>query len=598
MVRETASPSDEQPPPLPTWTATTSPVDVRALQAQATTAVSPVDIQTLSFPDGSRGTFSTPGPGPASTPIGSGHVSPTSKDAGSGADGFDDAASVMSLAPTMRPAGDLASLLAGEFDKRGSAWSMLQSQSASIQPFERSRGRAQDPLAAFEKEFEASLDEMDDDFQDDERLALWKSKLKHYMILSSAGKPIWSRHGDLNLINSSIGVVQTIISFYEGSKAPLQGFTAGDARFVVLTQGPLYFVAISKLGESDSQIRSQLEALYMQILSTLTLPTLRNIFINRPSSDLRKPLGGTETLLSSLADNFTLGSASALLGSLECLKLHKSDRHAINNGFLKLRAEKLLYGLIVAGGKLVSVIRPRRHSLHPGDLQLIFNMLFESDGIKGGGGENWIPICLPAFNNQGYLYMYVSFLEEESDGQASGPDASLSQSADEEIAIVLISADRESFYSLKQMRDGVAQQLAKNGSLAIIRKAAQAGRPTIAQVAPGSQIRHFMYKSRANVQFCMSSLQPTLCQLVERRRLMTLYHQLHATVHAKHVHLKVLHCTSDDASSLAWVTPLFEFYCVGGPNMSRASISQGANKIVQWAKKEEQRIFIIGGGVF
>ncbi|KND95317.1 Vacuolar fusion protein MON1 [Tolypocladium ophioglossoides CBS 100239] len=598
MGQETGSSGDEQQPPLPPRRPSATSPDSRALQAHATTAITPVDIQTLSFPDGSRGTFSTPGTRSVSTPIGSGYASPSHKASVSGGEGGDDAGSVMSFAPTMRPAGDIASLLAGELNRKSPAWNLLQSQSAAIQPFERSRRGTQDRLADFEQEFEPMPEETGKQFEDDDRLGMWKSKLKHYMILSSAGKPIWSRHGDLNLINSSIGVVQTIISFYEGSKNPLQGFTAGDARFVVSTQGPLYFVAISKLGESDSQLRSQLEALYMQILSTLTLPTLGNIFVNRPSTDLRKPLQGTESLLSSLADNFTKGSASALLGSLECLRLRKSERHTVNNTFLKLRADKLLYGLIVAGGKLVSVIRPRRHSLHPSDLQLIFNMLFESDGIKGGGGENWIPICLPAFNNKGYLYMYVSFFEGVSGEQATAPAASEGGSTEEEIAMILISPDRESFYSLKQMRDDVAQQLAKNGSLAIIRKAARAGRPTVPQVAPGSQISHFLYKSRANVQFCMASLHPAFAQLVERRRLMTLYHELHASVHAKHAHLKVLHCVSEEATSLAWITPVFEFYCVGGPNISRASTTQGANKIIQWAKKEEQRLFIIGGGVF
>ncbi|KAJ6446213.1 SAND protein [Purpureocillium lavendulum] len=600
MAQETGSPDSEQPPPLPPRRATSSSADPKSLQAQATTAITPVEIQTLSFPDGSRGTFSAPGPRSVSTPIGSdsGQGTPSRKANGSGGEGGDDAASITSFAPTMRPAGDIASLLAGDFNRKSPAWNLLQSQSAAIQPFERGRRGAHDRLAEFHKETQPLPDESDESHKDDERLTMWKSKLKHYMILSSAGKPIWSRHGDLNLINSSIGVVQTIISFYEGSKNPLHGFTAGNARFVISTQGPLYFVAISKLGESDAQLRSQLEALYMQILSTLTLPTLRNIFLNRPSTDLRKPLQGTESLLSSLADSFTMGSASALLGSLECLKLRKSERHTINNTFLKLRADKLLYGLIVAGGKLVSVIRPRRHSLHPSDLQLIFNMLFESDGIKGAGGENWIPICLPAFNNQGYLYMYVSFFEGVSGEQASAPAASEGRPAEEEIAMILISPDRESFYNLKQMRDDVAQQLAKNGSLALIRRAAQAGRPQVPQVAPGSQISHFLYKSRANVQFCMSSLQPGFAHMVERRRLMTLYHELHASVHAKHAHLKVLHCSSEEATSLAWITPVFEFYCVGGPNMSRTSMTQGANKIIQWAKKEEQRLFIIGGGVF
>ncbi|KFA78371.1 hypothetical protein S40288_04946 [Stachybotrys chartarum IBT 40288] len=596
MAQEAEAPVEEHRPPLPPRPSTTISVDSRSAPTQATTAITPLEIQTLTFPDGTRGTFSTAARS-VSTPLSSGQVTPSRRPSTSGAEP-DDTASIASFAPTLRPAGDIASLLAGDLNRRSPAWSMLRTQSGMALPFERTRPADLDRLVDFEREFDPIPEDTDTTYKDEDRMVVWKSKLKHYLILSSAGKPIWSRHGDLSLINSSMGVIQTIISFFEGAKNPLQAFTAGDARFVVSIQGPLYFVAISKLGESDSQLRGQLEALYMQILSTLTLPTLANIFVHRPSTDLRRPLQGTESLLSSLADNFTRGSASALLGSLECLKLRKSQRHSINNTFLRLRADKLLYGLLVAGGKLVSVIRPRRHSLHPSDLQLIFNMLFESDGIKGGGGENWIPLCLPAFNNQGYLYMYVSFFDGIYGEQAAAPASAVGAPTEEEIAMILISADRESFFELKQMRDNVAQQLGKNGSLAIIRNATRLGRPKISDVTPGGQVSHFLYKSRANVQFSMSSLDPVFTDPVKRRKLMTLYSELHAAVHAKHSHLKVMHCVSQDATSLAWVTPIFEFFCVGGPDVSRGALTQAANKIIQWTKKEEERLFIIGGGVW
>ncbi|KAF4850924.1 Vacuolar fusion protein MON1 [Colletotrichum siamense] len=594
------SPGEEQPPPLPPRPSRPSldsnhSIDARMAMAAATTAVTPLDIQTLSFPDGSRGTFSTPGPrtSVASSKNGSGSATPTT-----GMNEMEDSMSIMSFAPTMRPAGDIASLLVGEFSRKSPAWNLLRSQSATVQPFESLRmDDTTRNLAGFENEFDELPDEADTDFKDEDRVAIWKSKLKHYMILSSAGKPIYSRHGDLGLINSSMGVIQTIISFYEGAKNPLQAFTAGQTRFVISIQGPLYFVAISRLGESDSQLRAQLEALYMQILSTLTLPVLKNIFVHRPSTDLRKPLEGTEPLISSLANNFTKGSPSALLGALECLKLRKSQRHAINNAFLKQRTEKLLYGLIVAGGKLVSVIRPRRHSLHPSDLQLIFNMLFESGGIKAGGGENWVPLCLPAFNNRGYLYMYVSFFDGV-EGDHTTTTSESGANKEEELAIILISPDKESFFELKQMRDNVAASLAQSGHLATIQAAARLGRPKTVDIAPGGQISHFLYKSRANVQFSMSALDPVFSSLIARRRLMTLYHQLHAAVHAKHSHMRVLHSVSEDATSLAWITPIFEFYCVAGPNVSRAVVTQGANKVIQWARREEERIFIIGGGVF
>jgi hypothetical protein len=79
---------------------------------------------------------------------------------------------------------------------------------------------------------------------------------------------------------------------------------------------------------------------------------------------------------------------------------------------------------------------------------------------------------------------------------------------------------------------------------------------------------------------------------------MNLYHNLHASTHAKHFHLKVLHCVGHDSISLAWTTPLFEFYCVAGPYASRTGLAQGANMVIQWVKREEERVFIIGGAVF
>ncbi|KAL1601741.1 Vacuolar fusion protein mon1 [Paraconiothyrium brasiliense] len=285
----------------------------------------------------------------------------------------------------------------------------------------------------------------------------WRAKLKHFLILSSAGKPIYSRHGDDQLITNYIGVVQTIISFYQSTDDTLRGFTAGDVRFVVMSKGPLNLVAITRLPESDTQLRAQLDALYMQILSTLTLPSMQRMFAVRANYDLRRPLQGTETLLSALADGFTRGSPSTLLGALECLKLRKSHRQTINSTLLKTRSPNLLYGLIVASGKLVSVVRPKKHSLHPGDLHLIFNMLFEAGSVKAGGGENWIPLCLPGFNNTGYLYMYVSFLNLEHPSEQIQERPKSSEGDPDEVAVLLISAEKEGFFEMRGMRDDLVE---------------------------------------------------------------------------------------------------------------------------------------------
>ncbi|KAH0565126.1 hypothetical protein GP486_001477 [Trichoglossum hirsutum] len=596
-----------------------------SLQSKATTALSLTDIHTQSFPDGSRGTYATPPARPITgynadvSPAGYRSGVSTSRNASE----YGDTASVRSSVPTLPGGGDVESLIGEVLDSgQETSWRLLNSQIESENQLSQ--------LLEKETEFEVKFVEEFNEIEDLKMLLnCWKSRLKHFFILSSAGKPIYTRHGDENLISGYIGVIQTIISFYHDVDDSLRGFTADGVRFVIMTEGPLYLVAISRLGESDTQLRAQLEALYMQILSTLTLPTLTHLFSTRPSTDLRRLLHGTEPLLSALADTFTRGSLPTLLSALECLKIRKAQRHVVNNTLLKLRSSSLLYGIIVAGGRLVSVVRPKRHSLHPSDLQLIFNMLFEAEGVKAGGGENWIPLCLPGFNKNGYLYMYVSFLSRQSKSEDSSVRQASGRGKEDEVATVFISADKESFYELQKMRDDVVKQLEKNGSMDIIKSAVQNGRYSTSEIVPGTVLRHFLYKSRANVQFTMPSYEPHFNSPLERRkydplfpthdqpsifirttqptpfyladeayRLISLYHTLHSSVHAKSAHLKVQHCIRRDSISLAWVSPLFELYCVAGPNASRNALAQGANKVIQWVRREEERVFIIGGAVF
>ncbi|KAA6413007.1 MAG: vacuolar fusion mon1 [Lasallia pustulata] len=569
-----------------------------SLISKATTAISRTDIHSQSYQDGSRETYATSTDTTPSKGSPRNYGSLRRFKAHNGSEG-DDSGSVRSYVPTLEATGDVESLL-GEVLSAGQespAWKLQSGQQELDNPYD-SIGFEDDGITAeFRHEFD-DIGELDlTGNNEEELLNLWKSKRKHFLILSSAGKPIYNRHGDNNLISGYIGVIQTIISFYEDSKDHLRGFTAGGARFVIMSEGPLYLVAISKLGESDSQLRVQLDALYMQILSTLTLPTLTHLFSNRPSTDLRRPLQGTEPLLSALADTFTRGSPPTLLSALECLKIRTSDRQVINNTLLKTRCDSLLYGLIVAGGRLVSVVRPKRHSLHPSDLQLIFNMLFEAEGVKAGGGENWIPLCLPGFNKNGYLYMYVSFLEA-GDGNDDARSKDSERGRQDEVAVLLISAKKDSFFDLRKMRDAVVEELETSGSMAIIKSAVQRGRPAATDIIPGTVLRHFLYKSRGNVQFTMPSYEPHFNTLLARRRLLSQYHTLHASVHAKTSHLKVHHCVSRDSISLAWVTPLFELYCIAGPHSSRNALAQSANKVVQWVRREEERVFIIGGAVF
>jgi hypothetical protein len=569
------------------------------LQSHATTALSRTDITMQSRAD------STIAKSPSTSREPSQKRSASRLGRFIGSSETDDSASVRSYAPTLDVPYDGVSMLG---DEPSPAWRALNAQMGTVDELQLDE-TFEDPLSErITFEFDDLEARAPNNQNDSVLLDQWRSKLKHFFILSASGKPVYSRHGDDQLVSHYVGVAQTLISFYQGSDDPLKTFTAGDARFVMLPKGPLNLVAVSKLGESEAQLRNQLESLYMQILSTLTLPSLERIFSNRPSTDLRRPLQGTDVLLDGLSDGFTRGSPSTLLSSLECLRLRKTHRRMINDALLKVRSPELLYGLIVAAGRLVSVVRPKKHSLHPGDLHLIFNMLFEAGSVKAGGGENWIPLCLPGFNNTGFLYMYVSFLSPSeaalvaasptSDRRSSSSSTKQHVSSDD-LAIVLISPSKDAFDSLRAMRDALIASLAKSKMLAALAAAMQAGRASCSSLFPnGTPLKHFLYKSRGNVQFTMPSFEPHFGGAVARRKLMTLYAQLHEAVHARNSHLKVLHAVSQDATALAWVTPVFELYCVAGPGAARQAVTQAANRVVHWIRREEERVFIIGGAVF
>jgi hypothetical protein len=73
--------------------------------------------------------------------------------------------------------------------------------------------------------------------------------------------------------------------------------------------------------------------------------------------------------------------------------------------------------------------------------------------------------------------------------------------------------------SLKCFADELAlQTLQRNGSIDAIRTAVKQGRPKCTDIVPGSPLRHFLYKSRGNVQFTMPSFEPYFEGALEKRR--------------------------------------------------------------------------------
>lgn len=140
--------------------------------------------------------------------------------------------------------------------------------------------------------------------QDDEdgEMDRFLAQKKQYFILSFAGKPIFSMHGSDDLISAHMGIIQALAAGFEQPSEEnfatetvpdqLRFFTAGTTTFAVSVEDPLILVAISKLGETEGQLRTQLDALHTQLLSALTKAQIVKVFKGRTNFDLRKLLGG------------------------------------------------------------------------------------------------------------------------------------------------------------------------------------------------------------------------------------------------------------------------------------------------------------------
>ncbi|ORZ02160.1 vacuolar fusion protein MON1, partial [Syncephalastrum racemosum] len=401
----------------------------------------------------------------------------------------------------------------------------------------------------------------------------WFQHKKHFFILSSAGKPIWTRYGDESRISSLMGVIQAIISFFQDSDDTIKSIHAGEHNFVFLLKEPLYYVAVARTGESDGQLRDQLLYLHNQILSVLTSVQLTRIFEQRVNFDLRRLLGGTEVFLDSLSTLFNKDH-SFMLSALQCLRLSRSARDQA--GSILSKGRNLLYAMIVAKGRLVTLLRPRKHSLHPSDLHLLFNMLTGSTTFHTA--ESWTPLCLPKFNSKGFLHAYICYIEKN-------------------VSVVMISTDKDRFFELSDWKADIVDSLKKQEVLPQIAEAADKLYRIDDIGAPA--LLHFLYKSKTHVQFTCPDFTGPYANDTDQKRLYRLYlHRSFIGMGKTHTQIsKILFRPSIFIHTMYKITSSFELYVVFGAGTSKQMMISSSNQLLRWIKKNEESLFIVDSPV-
>lgn len=342
-------------------------------------------------------------------------------------------------------------------------------------------------------------------------------------------------------VATRVGLMQAVISNYaESGKDKLQSMARDllqlppAGRVCFLLKPPLYLAAIAQWDEAETTLSSHLEYLYLAIVSLLSASKLHRLFDRAANFDLKRLLQGTDAIIDALLTSLQRDT-TAMRGTLQPLCFDAAMRHDAGATLIPSRnkahrPQDALYGLLLTRHGLVTVARASKHSIHPIDCQLLINTVFATKALKEGGTQSWVPICLPKFAPQGFVYAHVSFLDEEADAmQEAGHSASTHDTSSvhdgkgkqrensrnkPELGLVLVTGNPDGFEEMSQWRSRIVQKLSSGALLARIWENVKHSHVLLgnhqslgthstmysADELGIAGLRHFCFKWRSNVQ--------------------------------------------------------------------------------------------------
>uniref|UniRef100_V5ETG2 Vacuolar fusion protein MON1 n=2 Tax=Kalmanozyma brasiliensis (strain GHG001) TaxID=1365824 RepID=V5ETG2_KALBG len=423
--------------------------------------------------------------------------------------------------------------------------------------------------------------------------------------------------------------MQALISiFADEDSDKLRYVRQGDLLITFLLRAPLYLVCVSNWNEEPSTLRQHLEYLYLQVISLVSASQLNRLFARMPNFDLRRLLEGTEGIFDYLVNQLNANeteddeqdqhAAAIARVSTDWASCHQWWLQALQpiriavptlrdhltaalqppaaesgSSMQPHRPKDLLYILLVANGRIVTLLRPRKHSVHPIDLLLLTNTVMGSRSIKRSGGseeaEIWMPFSMPKFAPQGFVHAYVKFLDPSSwVGETEA--AKEGKMTSSELAVIVVTGDKDAFptvstwisslvarpptpapsdaaetASIGSTISAVSSRKVSNKSRSISRTLkpsedapvwmtsfqrhiltlsqhlsdplnVEAGSPRVSAYTcaelglPG--LRHFVYRSNSTIQLTSPTLpDPYSTSAVDRKRLFTLYSLVHHNIH-------------------------------------------------------------------
>jgi hypothetical protein len=245
------------------------------------------------------------------------------------------------------------------------------------------------------------------------------------LMLSDAGKPLFARHGTDEQVAHMCGMLQglrTAVLYGAMAWGEIHSVvTAGGSALVFLHFPTLSLAALSSAADGGHHSPVYLRAVLERVTAAVTLQWTGPALLEAPPhvAHRRVDVGrSTERLLHSLLDQIDAQHyVGVTLQPLYPLPLREQASLALRDacGADNNSNNNILFGLLCCGERLISLVQPSHAALHmrPTDLILLLHVL--ASPALGASTERWFPVCLPRFNNTGFLHCFTTCLDNSND---------------------------------------------------------------------------------------------------------------------------------------------------------------------------------------